>query len=152
LRQKYAMYEHVITLKQLLEPRDGRDWSEPNLGLNIRDVLFHIHRTEQKFVLREEQKSFLVKPQRANALVESMFGAYPTSSDVDYIRRAYVDVYKPEIADATPDTWRRIFRKGALTPLGSRSTASIPRATGIMTSLCLSSIPHAQPTSSTCGI
>jgi hypothetical protein len=117
LRQKYAMYEHVITLKQLLEPRDGRDWSEPNLGLNIRDVLFHIHRTEQKFVLREEQKSFLVKPQRANALVESMFGAYPTSSDVDYIRRAYVDVYKPEIADATPDTWRRIFRKGALTPL-----------------------------------
>jgi hypothetical protein len=117
LREKYAMYPHVITLTQLFERRDGREWSKAHVGLNIRDVLSHIYRTEQKFVLREKRESLLVKPQRGNALVESMFGVYPTSSDMDYIPRAYVDVYKPEIVDASPETWRRIFRKNAEIPL-----------------------------------
>jgi len=117
LRQKYDLHPYVITLKEFLERRDGRDWSEPNLGLSIHDVLLHIYRTEQKFVLREQVKSLLVKPQRGNALVESVFGVYPTSQDMDYIRQAYVDVYKPETVDASPDTWRRVFRKNAEIPM-----------------------------------
>jgi hypothetical protein len=117
LRQEYSMYPHVITLTELFARRDGREWSTAHVGLNIRDVLSHIYRTEQKFVLREKRESLLVKPQRGNALVESMFGVYPTSSDMDYIPRAYIDVYKPETVDANPETWRRIFRKNAEIPL-----------------------------------
>jgi hypothetical protein len=117
LRQKYAMHPHVITLEQLLERRDGQGWSEPLVGLNVRDVLSHIYSTEQKFVLREKRESLLVRPQRGSALVESMFGVYPNSSDMEYLRRAYDHVYKPETVDASPETWRRIFRGNAEIPL-----------------------------------
>jgi hypothetical protein len=46
-----------------------------------------------------------------------VFGVYLQSSDVTYIQKAYRDVYKPEKVSANPDTWRRVFLKGAETPL-----------------------------------
>jgi hypothetical protein len=36
---------------------------------------------------------------------------------VAYIQKAYTDVYRPEKVSANPDTWRRVFLKGAQTPL-----------------------------------
>ncbi|MDO8399004.1 MAG: hypothetical protein Q7T45_14400 [Bradyrhizobium sp.] len=117
LRPEYSFHSHVITLKELLEPEPDRSYSEPQFGLNIQDILGHIYKTEQKFVLRDKRESVVVKPQRGNALVESVFGVYPTTPDVDYIRQAYTDVYKPEEVDATPENWRRVFQRGAETPL-----------------------------------
>jgi hypothetical protein len=58
-----------------------------------------------------------VVPERGNALTEAVFGAYPASSDVKYIEKAFVDVYRPDKVKATPDTWRRVFLKDAETPL-----------------------------------
>jgi hypothetical protein len=117
LREQHTLHSQVITLKELLEPEGGRKWSEPEYGLNIRDVLGHIHKTEQQFVRRDNRESVLVKPERGNALTEALFGVYPASSDVKYIEKAYVDVYEPEKLTANPDTWRRVFLKGAETPL-----------------------------------
>jgi hypothetical protein len=116
IRQKYAFHSEVITLEQLFKPKDGRNWSEPSLGLNIGDVLGHIYRTEQQFVRRDDRESFLVKPERGNAVAESMFGVYPTAEDVTYITKAYTDVFKPAEVKANPETWRRA-QKGAVTPL-----------------------------------
>jgi hypothetical protein len=117
LRQDPTFHSQVITLKELFEPEQDRSWSEPEFGLNVHDVLGYIYKTEQKFVLRDKEESVLVKPQRGNGLVESVFGAYPTSPDMSYIQQAYTDVYKPETIDATPDTWRSVFRGRAETPL-----------------------------------
>jgi hypothetical protein len=117
LRAKHTLYPQVITLKELFEREDGKKWSEPEFGLNVYDVLHHIYKTEQQFVGRDKRESVLVKPERGNALSESMFGVYLTSSDVSYIQKAYTDVYKPEKVSASPDTWRRVFLKGAETPL-----------------------------------
>jgi hypothetical protein len=117
LRETLTLQQQVITLHELFEPEDGRDWSEPQFGLNIRDALGHIYETEQQFVRRDKRESVFVKPERANALTEALFGVYPTSSDVTYIQTAYSDVYKPETISATPDTWRRVFMQGAETPL-----------------------------------
>src|SRR6266851_5649538 len=75
LREEH-FHSQVITLKELFEPEMGRSYSEPGFGLNIHDVLGHIYNTEQKFVLRDKQAAILVKPQRSNALVESIFGVY----------------------------------------------------------------------------
>ena len=33
------------------------------------------------------------------------------------MQKAYTDVYKPEKLVASPDAWRRVFLKGAETPL-----------------------------------
>jgi hypothetical protein len=117
LRQQHALHPQVITLKQLFEPEGGRAWSEPTFGLNIHDVLGHIYKTEQQFVHRDKRESLLVKPEISSALTESVFGAYPTSSDTNYIQEAYTDVYQPEKVGADPDTWRRVFPGGAETPL-----------------------------------
>jgi hypothetical protein len=117
LREQHALHPQIITLKQLFEPEDGRKWSEPEFGLNIHDVLGHIYQTEQQFVHREKQESVLVAPEQGSALTESVFGVYPASPDVNYIQRAYVDIYRSEKVRPNPDTWRRVFLKGAETPL-----------------------------------
>lgn len=117
LREQLALDPQVITLKELFEPERNRNWSEPAFGLNVHDVLSHIYKTEQQFVLRDQRKSVLVMPQRGNALAEAVFGVYPSSSDVAYIQKAYMDVYKPAKVSAGPDTWRQVFLKGAETPL-----------------------------------
>ncbi len=117
LREKHAIHSPVITLKELFEPEDGKNWSEPEFGLNIHDVLGHVYKTEQQFVHRDKRESLLVSPVRGSALVEAMFGAYPTKSDLSYIQQSYRDVYKPEKIKATPEAWRKVYLRGAETPL-----------------------------------
>jgi hypothetical protein len=107
----------VITLEELFQPEGGRKWSEPALGLNVHDVLRHKYKTEKRFVPREERKSLLVGPVRGNALVESVFGVYPTSADVAYIQEAYTTTYRPATLDANPKAWRLMVWEGAETPL-----------------------------------
>ena len=117
LREKHTIYPQMITLKEFLEPEKDRTWSEPAFGLHIGDVLKHIYKTEQQFVLRNKHESVLVGAERGNALTEAMFGVYPTSADVKYIEKSYIDLYRPSKVKANPDTWRRVYLKGAETPL-----------------------------------
>lgn len=117
LREQHELHPQVIPLKKLFEPEGGKNWSEPEFGLSVRDVLGHIYRTEQQFVRRDERESVLVKPEHGTALTESIFGAYPTTPDMAYIQEAYSDVYKPEKIDASPDVWRRVYMNGSGTPL-----------------------------------
>jgi hypothetical protein len=117
LREKHTLRPQVITLKELLEPEKGRNWSEPAFGLNISDVLAHIYKTEQQFVRRDKRASLYVSPERSNALSEAMFGVYPTSSHVKYIETGYMDVYRPDKVKPNPSTWRQVFLKGAEIPL-----------------------------------
>ncbi|UFZ05672.1 hypothetical protein LQG66_04985 [Bradyrhizobium ontarionense] len=117
IRQKHAMHEQIIPLKTLFAPKDGRSYAESAFGLNIVDVFQHVYESEQRFVLRDKKDCITVKPQRGNALVECIFGVYPTSADLTYAQNAYVEVYKPERAEASPETWRRVYGEGAKTPL-----------------------------------
>jgi hypothetical protein len=117
LREKHAIHSQVITLKEFLEPEKGRSWSEPEYGLHIHNVLKHIYKTEQQFVLRDKHDSVLVKAERGNALTEAMFGVYPTSVDAKYIEKGYIDAYRPEKIGPDPEAWRRVYLKGAETPL-----------------------------------
>ena len=86
-------------------------------AFQIHDVLKHIYTTEQQFVPRDKRESLLVGAERGNALAEAVFGVYPTSSDVKYIEKGYVDVYRPGKVKANPETWRRAYLRGAETPL-----------------------------------
>lgn len=117
LREQHTSHTPVITLKEMLEPEKNHNWSEPEFGLNIHDVLEHIYKTNQQFVHRDKRECLQVTPERGNALTEAMFGAYPPSKDVKYIEKTYTDVYRPEKVKPTPEAWRRVFLKGADTPL-----------------------------------
>lgn len=117
LREKYTLHEQVILLKEFLEPEGGRNWSEPAYSLDVVDVLTHQYKTEKQFVSRDGQDSVWVTPDAGSALTEALFGVYPTRKDAKYIGAAYRDVYKPESVAPTPETWRRVFLRGADTPL-----------------------------------
>jgi hypothetical protein len=117
LREQHTFHPQVIPLKKLFEPEGRQKWSEPEFGLSVHDVLGHIYNTEEQFLRREKRDSVLVKPEPSSALAEAVFGVYPSSPDVSYIQQAYIDVYAPEKVSADPDTWRRVFLKGAETPL-----------------------------------
>lgn len=117
LREKHTIHPHVLSLNEFLTPRDHRDWSEPAFGLNIRDVLEHIYKTEQQFQPRDKQTSLLVTPEHDNALVESVFGTYPTQKHAAYIGAAYKAAFKPTETAPTPGVWLKVFKEGADTPL-----------------------------------
>ncbi|MGH8427324.1 MAG: hypothetical protein ACRES7_04985 [Gammaproteobacteria bacterium] len=117
LREGNKFHPQTTTLKKFLAPERGRNWSEPVFGLNIHDVLTHIYKTEQKFVQRDARESLYVSPERENATADAIFGLYPATHSVKYIEQAYWDVYHPDKVKSSPDTWRRVFLKGATTPL-----------------------------------
>lgn len=117
LRQKHEFHKQIITLKEFLEPEQGRSWAAPKFGLNISDVLAHVYKTEQQYVRRDGQECMYVSPERGNCAAEAMFGVYPGSRAMKYVEANYRDVYQPEAAKSTPDTWRRVFLRNAMTPL-----------------------------------
>ncbi|MGV2291883.1 hypothetical protein AAHK20_24435 [Trinickia sp. YCB016] len=117
VRQKHSLHKQIVTLKEFLEPERDRNWSEPKFGLNVCEVLAHIYKTEQQFVRRDKQESLYVSPERGNCAADVMFGVYPAPKTVRYFERNYRGVYQPETVKPTPDAWRRVFLKGAVTPL-----------------------------------
>ena len=117
LLNKHTVDKRIIQLGELLCCQSHRDWSEPTVGLNIFDVMTHIYESEQRFTLRDKHPSYFFKSHRNTALVEAIFGCYPTDKPSNYIAKAYSDVFKPVIVDASPDTWRKVYHHGADTPL-----------------------------------
>lgn len=117
LREKHSLNPNVVALKKFLEPQENRDWSEPAFGLNIVDVFRHLYDTEHRFQSTEKRLSALVKPERGSGIVEAVFGVFPQQRDTDYIAKGYKDIFTPEELEARPETWLKVFKEGAKTPL-----------------------------------
>lgn len=113
---RVRMHERVVPLEALLKPQPNRDWSELLLGQTMVDALRDIYEKEQRFVLRDKPRSYVVSAERGSALTEALFGVYPTEKPARYFARWFEDVYKPEKLKAGPDAWRKIF-SGSTTPL-----------------------------------
>jgi hypothetical protein len=116
LREKHVIYPSVMTLAEMQEIEQGKIlWQSP-FGLSIRDVFSHLYRIEQRFVLRDKRENILVTPERGSALVESIFGAYPTAKGATYIKQDYTDVFRPVVCKPEPATWRKAFRDNCFFP------------------------------------
>lgn len=117
LRNTTGLRRPVIPLDALLACRQNRDWSELAFGLGIVDVLQHVYESEQRFQLREPHSAYLVKRHRGTGLVEALFGLYPDDGPSNYFARAYGDAFKPDVVEATPETWIKVYLEGSVTPL-----------------------------------
>ena len=117
LRGASALRPPVISLDALLACRDDRDWSELEFGLGIADVLNDIYERERRFQLRDARPAYLVKRRPGTGLVEAVFGLYPTDEPSGYFARDYAAVFKPDVVEATPDIWTKVYMKGGLSPL-----------------------------------
>ena len=117
LRVDSPIHRRVIALDEMLAPQPNKDWSEVEVGLNINDALLDIFRTEQRFELRDKRPAYIVKPTRGTGFVEAMYGVYPSDAPSGYISENYRGVFKPKKIKAGPDTWKKIFRTAAITPM-----------------------------------
>lgn len=117
LRGKWASRSSVASLREFLKPLNGRNWSEPSYGLNAFDIYRYLHKTEQRFLLRDKNPAVLVKASRTSGVVEALFGDFPKTKEASYLRTAYVDTFKPEIVEANPTTWLKVYKEFASTPL-----------------------------------
>ena len=117
LRGTSALRPPVIRLDALLACRFDRHESELEFGLGIVDVLRDIYEREQRFQLRDARSAYLVKRHAGTALVEALFGLYPDDGPSSYFARGYVDVFKPDAVEATPDIWKKVYIEGATAPL-----------------------------------
>ena len=118
LRTTTGFRRPVIPLDALLACGRNRDWSELEFGLGIMNVLKDVYESEQRFQLRDARPSYLVKTRPGTGLVEALFGLYPNDEPSSYFDRAYGDVFKPVVVEATPDTWIKVYMEGGLSPLG----------------------------------
>lgn len=117
LRGTGGLHPSVIPLDHLLACRRNREWSELELGLSIMDVLKDVYESERRFQLRDERLAYLVDRCPGGGLVEALFGLYPNDEPSTYFARAYGDVFKPVVVEATPDTWMKVYMEGGLSPL-----------------------------------
>ena len=117
LRAKHISEKYIVSLDKLFQPHYSGDPAEPVLGLTMIDVLRHLYKTERRFQPRKEISSVLVGIDRGSALVEAIFGAFPTQKDTDYFAKGYTNVLESKKLAANPKTWIEVFKKGAETPL-----------------------------------
>ena len=116
-RDNSMFRNRVFQLEDLLTCQRFYDWSELSIGLSVFDILKHVHESEQRFELRDKNPAYLVKSNSNTSLIEAVFGRYPTDKPSAYINKAYNDVFEPMGVDATPDTWIKVYKHNAITPL-----------------------------------
>ncbi len=117
LRSASIVRDHVLPLSDLLRPEPNRDWSELFMGQSIIDVLRNIYDTERRFALRDEHQAYLIRPERNTALVEALFGVYPSEKLSRHFGRGFEDVYKPHKLKSGHEAWRKVFMERGVTPL-----------------------------------
>ena len=88
LRTETTHNSPIRTLDAFLRLESAYKFSKPAFGLNIHEVLTHVYNTEQKYFRRDERDSLYVSPVRGSGVSEAIFGVYPDSHSLKYIKRA----------------------------------------------------------------
>ena len=115
---KYRVFVSLsFRLNDLLAPRRPEALSSLKLGLDIIDVLNRIYECERRFQLRHDRPAILVKEQRRTGLAEGVFGLYPNDEPSSRFARGYSDLFDATVVEATPDTWVKVYKNQAVTPL-----------------------------------
>ncbi|MBY0224664.1 MAG: hypothetical protein K2Q28_02535 [Hyphomicrobium sp.] len=117
LRDRLTYHSQIVSLDDFLVPRDHRVWAEPAFGLSIVDVFRHLYEAEQRFQHRKPREVLSIKPDRTSGVAEAVFGVFPSGKFVDYIAKAYKDVFNPTSVPASAETWKKAFEGYSLTPL-----------------------------------
>jgi hypothetical protein len=115
LREKF-IDPQIVTLDEFFDIGE-RSRGDPEFGLSVYDVVKEIYETERRFKLRDDQGAIFPSAIKGSCLVETIFGAYPVNEKLRHFRRNFEDVFKPDKGPATSDSWLKVFRTGALTPL-----------------------------------
>jgi hypothetical protein len=113
---KDSFSERVVSLKQFLRGEDKRRRSDFVFGLSAIDIYEDLYQEEFKFASRKPRKVAVF--QDADPYCEAVFGDFPHTKRLRYLRKAYVDVCEPQVFPATPATCLKLIKDGHFfTPL-----------------------------------
>jgi hypothetical protein len=106
--------KRVLPLKQFVKGEDGR---RPDFaaGLSVFDIYEDFYHEEFKFASREPRK--VASFGGDDPYCEIVFGDFPRNKKLGYLKRAYMEVCKPDILSATPETCLSLLKDDYLTPL-----------------------------------
>jgi len=109
--------QRVIQLSDVLE-RQG-DGEDRGYGLSVVDVYRELYQKEFQFVHRKKPKIVNVKAKKNpfNLFGSCVFGAFPTTTTLEYFEQNYRDVFDPENINLTPKSFLSLYKTGCVTPL-----------------------------------
>ena len=111
-----GLYKHVISLSDFTK---GQAPGRPELefGLNAFDIYRHLYATEYQFVQRNERPFAFFESSRQNqAFFEAAFGVFPEERRLQYIKKGYIDTFKPTKMSTTYESVNKIYTEKIITP------------------------------------
>ena len=111
---KRFLEERVIPLKQFVRGEERRR-ADFAFGLSAFDIYEDLYEKVFRFASRTPRKVAVVD--NDDPYCEAVFGTFPSSKKLDYIKKAYQDVCEPEAFSATAENCLKIFRDHYFTPL-----------------------------------
>jgi hypothetical protein len=109
----HLWHERVVSLTQFIG-RDRRRRADFLFGLSVYDVYADLYEQEFRFEARKKRKVALVDGD--DPFCEAVFGSFSHSRPLDYLKKAYLDVFEPEIVPANCDSCRRLIEGQYFTP------------------------------------
>jgi hypothetical protein len=106
----------VITLEQFYEI-DFRGRVEFAAGLDIVNVMHHLYDQEYKYQRRHKMSYAVIEPLDDDAFFDVVLGTYPDLEELEYIKKAYHDIFEPEVLPSTASTSLKIMSEGYACPL-----------------------------------
>jgi hypothetical protein len=96
---------------------DHRGLIEFAAGIDILDVITQLYNDEYKYERRHKMPFALVEDAQGNAFFDIVNGRYPGDELLDYIVRAYKQVFDPETLPPTFATAQKIMQEGYAGPI-----------------------------------
>lgn len=89
-------------------------WSAFKVGQDVLDLYKHLYRTEFQFVHRTPPPIItLTGDANEEPFFDAVFGRFPTSQPLEYIRQAYQDAFQPTAYEPSATTFLKFFGNGA---------------------------------------
>lgn len=93
---------------------DESTWTAFSVGQDVLDLYKHLYRTQYQFVHREPPPIIsLAENQTDEPFFDAVFGRFPTSNSLEYIRRAYQDAFQPTQHESSVTTFLKFWGVGA---------------------------------------
>ena len=108
----------LISLDRLYDTSDDFN-SGFKVGLSIIESYREIYDKKRQFVLRDKESALIFNETSHSAIVEAVFGAFPKDFKTRHFLESYVNVYKPQARNLSPDDWERAFHIGEVFPFSA---------------------------------
>jgi hypothetical protein len=111
---KRFLTERVLTFKEFVRG-EGNRRADFAFGLSTFDIYGDLFQEEFKFAARKRRRVAVFEDD--HPYCEVVFGSFPHSQKLAYIKKAYADVCEPEVFPATAENCLKLIKGGHFTPL-----------------------------------